>query len=131
VFSPGARIRAMADKDQGLLREIERDRLDGKPLADLLRKCVVLGGRAGSPELREWEVGWVGSWRGDADAFRFQPPWMSDQPDRTSGSAAVGARSSRVSGVIRHRHSVTVSACRWATFHSPPSRRYTWVARKV
>jgi len=20
------------------------------------------------------EVGWVGSWRGDADAFRFQPP---------------------------------------------------------
>lgn len=33
--------------------------------------------------------------------------------------------------VIWHRHSVTVSACRWATFHSPPSRRYTWVARKV
>ena len=56
MFSPGARIRAMADKDQGLLREIERDLLDGKPLADLLRKCVVLGGRAGSPELREWEV---------------------------------------------------------------------------
>jgi hypothetical protein len=46
----------MADKDQGLLREIERDLLDGKPLADLLRKCVVLGGRAGSPKLREWEV---------------------------------------------------------------------------
>ena len=30
-----------------------------------------------------------------------------------------------------NRHSVTVSAWRWATFHSPPSRRYTWVARKV
>src|SRR5450759_2318320 len=27
---------------------------------------VVLGGKL--------EVGWVGSWRGDADAFRFQPP---------------------------------------------------------
>jgi hypothetical protein len=37
----------------------------------------------------------------------------------------------RVADVIWHRHSVTVSACRWATFHSPPSRRYTWVARKV
>jgi hypothetical protein len=29
------------------------------------------------------------------------------------------------------RYSVRKSACRWATFHSPPSRRYTWVARKV
>ncbi len=40
-------------------------------------------------------------------------------------------RSFRVADPIWHRHSVTVSACRWATFHSPPSRRYTWVARKV
>lgn len=37
-----------------LLDEIERDLLDGKPTADLLRKCVVLGGRAGSVELRDW-----------------------------------------------------------------------------
>lgn len=37
-----------------LLDEIERDLLDGKPTADLLRKCVVLGGRAGSTELRDW-----------------------------------------------------------------------------
>lgn len=29
------------------------------------------------------------------------------------------------------RHSTTVSPWRWATFHSPPSRRYTCVARKV
>jgi hypothetical protein len=41
------------------------------------------------------------------------------------------ARFCRVADVIWHRHSVTVSACRWATFHSPSSRRYTWVARKV
>lgn len=37
-----------------LLDEIERDLLDGKPTSDLLRKCVVLGGRAGSTELRDW-----------------------------------------------------------------------------
>lgn len=37
-----------------MLDEIERDLLDGKPTADLLRKCVVLGGRAGSTELRDW-----------------------------------------------------------------------------
>ncbi len=28
-------------------------------------------------------------------------------------------------------HSATVSPWRWATFHSPPSRRYTCVARRV
>lgn len=37
-----------------LLAEVERDLLDGKPLADLLRKCVILGGRSGSHELRDW-----------------------------------------------------------------------------
>lgn len=33
--------------------------------------------------------------------------------------------------VWRRRHLVTMSPWRWATFHSPSSRRYTWVARKV
>jgi hypothetical protein len=28
-------------------------------------------------------------------------------------------------------HSARVSPCRWATFHAPLSRRYTWVARNV
>lgn len=37
-----------------LLLDIERDLLDGKPLADLLRKCMMLGGKSGSKELREW-----------------------------------------------------------------------------
>ncbi len=41
-------------RDETLLSEIERDLLDGKPLADLLRKCVMLGGRSGSVELRDW-----------------------------------------------------------------------------
>jgi len=37
-----------------LLAEIESDVLSDRPLADALRKCVVLGGQAGSVPLREW-----------------------------------------------------------------------------
>jgi hypothetical protein len=40
---------------ENLVKEIERGALDGKvPLADTLRRCVALGGRAGSVELRTW-----------------------------------------------------------------------------
>lgn len=37
-----------------LLTEIERDLLDGAPVAEVLRKLILLGGRAGSSELRDW-----------------------------------------------------------------------------
>lgn len=40
--------------ESSLLAEIERDVLSDRPLADALRKCVVLGGKAGSVPLREW-----------------------------------------------------------------------------
>lgn len=43
----------MRAKD-GLLTELEDDVLSGRPLADALRKCIMLGGRAGSTELRQW-----------------------------------------------------------------------------
>ena len=46
-------------------------------------------------------------------------------------SAARSQRSSVSQLPRRSRHSATVSPWRWATFHSPPSRRYTCVARKV
>lgn len=40
---------------RGLLSQIEEGALDSEtPLADVLRKCVALGGRAGSAELRDW-----------------------------------------------------------------------------
>lgn len=39
----------------GLLEQIEAGALDSKaPLSDTLRKCVALGGRSGSAELRDW-----------------------------------------------------------------------------
>ena len=45
----------MARSQRGLLGQIEDGALDSRtPLADVLRKCVALGGRAGSAELRDW-----------------------------------------------------------------------------
>jgi len=42
-------------REKDLLDEIERGALDSRtPLADTLRKCLMLGGRAGSVELRDW-----------------------------------------------------------------------------
>lgn len=45
----------MARSAATLLTQIEEGALDsGSALADVLRKCVALGGRAGSEELRDW-----------------------------------------------------------------------------
>lgn len=45
----------MKKRAHGLLSEIEQDVLDeSKSLAGVLRKCIILGGKAGSAELREW-----------------------------------------------------------------------------
>ena len=51
---PIRETRSMVERDESLLAEIERDVLAGGPVADALRKCVVLGGRSGSTELRDW-----------------------------------------------------------------------------
>ena len=40
--------------DQSLLASVQRDLLDGKPLPDVLRKCILLGSESGSAELRAW-----------------------------------------------------------------------------
>lgn len=45
----------MAKRSDRLLREIEAGALDaGVPIADLLRKVIMLGGQSGSAELRDW-----------------------------------------------------------------------------
>ncbi|PRB18851.1 hypothetical protein [Microbacterium sp. MYb62] len=41
-------------RPQDLLKQIERDLIAEKPLDTLLRKLILLGGNAGSPELRQW-----------------------------------------------------------------------------
>ena len=59
--------------DSSLLAEIERDVLDGRPLADLLRKCIMLGGRSGSQDLRDWASKELRGYQGDTDL----PPYRS------------------------------------------------------
>jgi hypothetical protein len=45
----------MPRREDSLIAEIERDALDDHvPLARTLRKCIVLGGKSGSVELRDW-----------------------------------------------------------------------------
>jgi hypothetical protein len=45
----------MARRDTTLVAQIESDALDDSvPVATALRKCVVLGGKSGSEELRDW-----------------------------------------------------------------------------
>ena len=53
---PSNNRRVTLSKD--LIAEIEGDALDDHvPVATALRKCVVLGGRSGSEELRDWATG--------------------------------------------------------------------------
>ncbi len=42
-------------KEKSLLEQIEQDALDdGVPVSTVLRKCIALGGKSGSVELRDW-----------------------------------------------------------------------------
>ena len=45
--------KGMVKRDRILLGEIESDLLDGKPLADVLRKVIMLRGRADSGAMRD------------------------------------------------------------------------------
>ncbi len=40
--------------ERSLFEEVERDLLGGKPIADLLRKCILASVQSGSSQLREW-----------------------------------------------------------------------------
>ena len=45
----------VSDRDRNLLRQIEQGVIDGSvSTVSLLQKCIILGGRAGSTQLREW-----------------------------------------------------------------------------
>lgn len=46
----------MRKHDVSLLSQIEEDVVSGRPLADTLRKCIILGGKAGSQDLRVWAL---------------------------------------------------------------------------
>jgi hypothetical protein len=44
----------VSKRDATLLDQIEDDAVNGRPIADTLRKTVILGGKAGSTALRDW-----------------------------------------------------------------------------
>lgn len=58
---------------QDLLSEIERDVVSGVSISDVLRKLIILGGRVGSPELRDWAARELNGYLGaddDLPAYR-------------------------------------------------------------
>lgn len=66
----------MSRRARGLLAEIERDALNERTsIASLLRKCVVLGGRAESAELRDWAQRELNGYhgKGDVPEYRIVP----------------------------------------------------------
>lgn len=57
----------MAHKRESLLAQLEVGVLDDSmPVASLLQKCIVLGGRAGSEKMRDWARQELKGYRGDA-----------------------------------------------------------------
>src|SRR3546814_9342286 len=69
----------MARSADGLLSQIEDGALDSStPLADTLRKCVALGGQAGSAELRDWA-------RRELDGYGTE----AELPDSSTGGAII------------------------------------------
>jgi len=60
-------------KKLSLVEQIERDALDGgASLADALRKCVALGGQAGSEDLRDWASRELQGYKGVSDVPEYR-----------------------------------------------------------
>lgn len=79
---------------RNLLAEIEADVLGDKPLADTLRKCVVLGGQAGSTELREWATRELRGYDGVeiADVPEFRKVGAVIKADAVTGNSIVSGQ---------------------------------------
>jgi AbiTii len=77
----------MPRRDADLLSQIEADALDdGVPVATALRKCVALGGKAGSTELRDWATRELRGYGDDAlPDYRIVPA-----PLQIDGATPVG-----------------------------------------
>ena len=77
----------MRARDKSLITEIERDALDSNAsLADALRKCVVLGGQAGSSELREWAARELRGYDHREDVPEYRRPGAVLQIDAFKGN---------------------------------------------
>ena len=63
----------MARREDNLIGDIEREALDDRAsLAGALRKCVVLGGKSGSEELRDWATRELKGYGGDYELPEYR-----------------------------------------------------------
>lgn len=76
-------------KERTLLEQIEHDVLTSQPLADTLRKCVVLGGKAGSIELRDWATCELRGYDSKSDAPDYRTVDAPILADAVTGNAIV------------------------------------------
>lgn len=82
-----------------LIAEIERDLLDGVHVADILRKLIILGGRAGSSDLRDWATREL---RGYADVLVEDLPSYRKIPAMIQMDAVVGHHQVRHQTIAPH-----------------------------
>lgn len=82
-----------------LIAEIERDLLDGVHVADILRKLIILGGRAGSSDLRDWAAQEL---RGYADVLVEDLPSYRKVPAMIQMDAVIGHHQVRHQTVAPH-----------------------------
>lgn len=80
-------------RQQRLLRQIETGALDSKmPLVDVLRKVVMLGGRVGSPELRDWATRELTGYSVDNEVPDYRKVSLELLYDFTGGFGRGGSR---------------------------------------
>jgi AbiTii len=77
----------MARRQATLLAQIEKEALDDSaPLATALRKCVVLGGKSGSEQLRDWATRELQGYHGKDDLPDYRVVGAPLQVDGVSGN---------------------------------------------
>lgn len=80
----------MKRREHRLIDEIEQDVLNPQtPLADALRKCVILGGKAGSAELREWAIRELRGYQGSDELPEYRKVGAVILADAFTGSAQI------------------------------------------
>lgn len=84
--------RVISRRPKNLLTQIERDLLADKPLDTLLRKLILLGGSAGSAELRDWAATELQGYGAGADL-----------PSYRSITAALQVDGAVPGGYVRHQ----------------------------
>ncbi len=82
-------VGTMSRRDASLLAQIEDEVLSDKSLADTLRKCVVLGGKAGSRDLREWATRELKGYGDDDEVPAYRTVGAPILADAVTGSAWV------------------------------------------